>query len=115
MLVMILIWTALCGTFEDRLQCSQTFARWNGRLINQYPVEVYLHEYTSYVLDSLGRQEEINRQKRFAFTTLLYEIGYGKKPFEWLSNEKVQQRYSNAEFPNDVKTLPPPLFALIRD
>jgi hypothetical protein len=64
-------------------------------------------------IDSLGRQEQINRQERFAFGTLLYEIGSGKKPFEWLSNEEAQQRYSNAEFPNDVKTLPPPLFIAI--
>lgn len=64
-------------------------------------------------IDSLGRQEQIDRQERFAFATLLYEIGSGKKPFEWLSDEELQQRYSNAEFPNDVRTLPPLLFIAI--
>lgn len=64
-------------------------------------------------IDSLGRQEKINRQERFAFATLLYEIASGKKPFELLSDEEVQQRYSNAEFPNDVRTLPPPLLITI--
>ena len=64
-------------------------------------------------IESMGQQEKINRQERFAFGTLLYEIGSGKKPFELLSDEEVQQRYSNAEFPNDVRTLPPPLFIAI--
>lgn len=63
-------------------------------------------------IDSLEQQEQINRQERFALATLLYEIGSGKKPFEWLSSEEVQ-RYSSAEFPDDVKNLPPPLFIAI--
>ncbi|KAI9778678.1 MAG: hypothetical protein M1816_003927 [Peltula sp. TS41687] len=64
-------------------------------------------------IDHLEQQEKIIRQERFAFATLLYEVGSGKKPFEWLSNDEVQRRYSNAEFPDDVKTLPPPLFIVI--
>jgi len=64
-------------------------------------------------IDSLEQQEQINRQERFAFATLLYEMGSGKKPFEWLSSEEVQQRYSKGEFPDDVKSLPPPLFITI--
>ena len=56
-------------------------------------------------IDSLERREQINRQERFAFATLLYEICSGKKPFNWLSSEEVQQCYSNAEVPDDVKTL----------
>ena len=63
-------------------------------------------------IDSLEGQEQINRQERFAFATLLYEIGSGK-PFEWLNDEEVQQRYSNGEFPNDVRILPPHLFIAI--
>ncbi|KAF7506135.1 hypothetical protein GJ744_012199 [Endocarpon pusillum] len=60
-----------------------------------------------------GSQEQINRQERFAFATLLYEIGSGKEPFIWLSSEEVQQCYSNAEFPDDVKSLSPLLFITV--
>ena len=58
-------------------------------------------------IDSLGRQEQTDRQERFAFATLPYEIGSGKKPFEWLSNEELQQRYSNAGFPNELGLINP--------
>lgn len=64
-------------------------------------------------IDVLERQEQTDRQERFAFATLLYEIGSGKKPFEGLSSEEVQQRYGNAEFPDDVRILSPPLFIAI--
>jgi hypothetical protein len=59
-----------------------------------------------------GRKKSIARNA-LLFATLLYQIGSEKKPFEWLSNKKVQQRYSNAEFSNDVKTLPLPLLIII--
>ena len=61
-------------------------------------------------IDSLEQEQQIDREERFAFATKFCEIGFGKKPFELLCDEEVQQDYSNAEFPDDVKTFPPPLF-----
>ncbi|ERF76625.1 hypothetical protein EPUS_04445 [Endocarpon pusillum Z07020] len=43
----------------------------------------------------------------------IYEIACGKKPLEGLSDEEVQQHYSNAEFLDDVPTLPPDLLITI--
>ena len=42
-------------------------------------------------IDSLERQEQINRQGHFAFVTLIYEIDSSKKPFGWLNNEEMQR------------------------
>jgi hypothetical protein len=38
----------------------------------------------------------------FALGSLLYEINSGKKPFEELSDNEVQLRFSNGDFPGDV-------------
>lgn len=57
-------------------------------------------------IDSLPPQDQITRQERFAFASLLYEVTSGRKPFEGLSSDEVQHHYSNAEFPDDVRTLP---------
>ncbi len=64
-------------------------------------------------IEAFDRQEQIDRQERFAFGTLVYEIASGKKPFEGLSGEEVQQRYSNGEFPDDVRSLPPSLLITV--
>jgi hypothetical protein len=57
-------------------------------------------------IDSLPQQDQMTRQERFAFASLLYEVTSGRKPFEELSSDEVQHYYSNAEFPDDVRTLP---------
>lgn len=63
---------------------------------------------------SLDKKEQIHRQERFAFGSLLYEIACGNKPFEGLKDEEdVQRCYSIGEFPADVQTLPPPLLVAI--
>jgi Interferon-induced 6-16 family len=64
-------------------------------------------------IDTLTQQDQIDRQERFAFGTLLYQVALGKKLFEGLSDEEVQQRYRLAEFPDDVETLHPSLFIAI--
>lgn len=64
-------------------------------------------------IEYLDQQGQIDRQERFAFASLLYEIVSGKKPFERLSSEEVQQRYSNADFPDDVRNLPPAILIAI--
>lgn len=61
-------------------------------------------------IQSLEEKEKVRRQERFAFASLLYEIGCNKKPFEELNDEELQQRYSDADFPEDVRSLPLPLF-----
>ena len=64
-------------------------------------------------ITSMKRPEQIMRQERFAFASLLYGIWLCKKPFEWLSGEEVQQRYRNAHLPEDVRDLPSPLFVAV--
>ncbi|ERF75549.1 hypothetical protein EPUS_09272 [Endocarpon pusillum Z07020] len=61
------------------------------------------------------RYEVANKpaEEDIAFATLLYEIGSGKKSFNWLSSEEVQQCYSNVEFPDDVKSLSRLLFITV--
>jgi hypothetical protein len=63
-------------------------------------------EIPSASIDSLPQQDQMTRQERFAFASLLYEVTSGRKPFEELSSDEVQHYYSNAEFPDDVRTLP---------
>ncbi|KAF7503454.1 hypothetical protein GJ744_003746 [Endocarpon pusillum] len=64
-------------------------------------------------IQAFDQQEQVKRQDRFAFGTLVYEIASGKKPLEGLSDEEVQQHYSNAEFLDDVSKLPPGLLITI--
>ena len=44
--------------------------------------------------------------------SLLYKIMSGRKPFKGLTNDEVQDRFINREFPNDAVTLPNSLFIL---
>jgi hypothetical protein len=41
----------------------------------------------------------------FALRSLLYEINSDKKPFEELSDNEVQLRFSNKDFPGDITSL----------
>lgn len=42
----------------------------------------------------------------FALASLLYEILSGTQIFEDLSDDEVQERFSNGEFPHDAVSLP---------
>jgi hypothetical protein len=47
----------------------------------------------------LGQEEKNKRSEMFALRSLLYEINAGNKPFEELSDDEVQLRFSNEDFP----------------
>jgi len=51
------------------------------------------------------KQEMAKRAESFALGSLLYEIVTGKKPHEGLSDDEVQRKYSDGEFPKDVSRL----------
>ncbi|KAL8725625.1 MAG: hypothetical protein Q9181_006346 [Wetmoreana brouardii] len=54
----------------------------------------------------IDHHDKVRRAERFAMASLLYEIISGKKPFEELTDEEVQHRFSNAVFPDDAVSLP---------
>ena len=54
----------------------------------------------------LASDDMVRRAERFAMASLLYEIFSGHKPFLGLTDEEVQHRFSNADFPNDAVDLP---------
>ena len=49
--------------------------------------------------------EVVKRAESFIIGSLLYEIETGRKPFEDLSDDEVQRKYSAGEFPQDVSRL----------
>lgn len=57
-------------------------------------------------LREFDQHEKVKRVERFAMASLLYEILSGTKPFEELSDDEVQHRFSNAVFPDDAISLP---------
>ena len=63
-------------------------------------------------LRGLDHNEKVRRAEMFAMASLLYEIVSGKKPFEGLADEEVQQRFVNGDFPNDAADLPHSLIIL---
>jgi len=50
-------------------------------------------------------RDAAKRAEFFALGSLLYEIETGQKPFEDLSDEEVQSKYSAGDFPEDVQYL----------
>ena len=54
----------------------------------------------------LDHHEKVRRAERFTMASLLYEILSGTKPFEELTDNEVQHRFSNAVFPDDAISLP---------
>ena len=54
----------------------------------------------------LDHHEKVRRAERFAMASLLYEILSGTKPFEELTDNEVQHRFSKAIFPDDAISLP---------
>ena len=57
-------------------------------------------------IHELDHHEKVRRAERFAMASLLYEILSGTKPFEELTDDEVQHRFSNAVFPDDAISLP---------
>ena len=72
-----------------------------------YPVRFQIPPGT---ICELGHHEKVRRAERFAMASLLYEIFSGTKPFEELTDEEVQHRFSEAAFPDDAESLPNSLF-----
>lgn len=54
----------------------------------------------------LDQHEKVRRAQMFAMASLLYEILSGKKPFEGVTDDEVQHRFSHAVFPEDAVSLP---------
>ncbi|KAL9127388.1 MAG: hypothetical protein Q9217_003722 [Psora testacea] len=57
-------------------------------------------------LRGLEDRKKIRRTQMFAMASLLYEIMTGTPPFEELSDDEVQRRFSNGDFPRDAASLP---------
>ena len=68
-----------------------------------YPARFQIPPGTTRELD---HHEKVRRAERFAMASLLYEILSGTKPFEELTDEEVQHRFSNAVFPDNAISLP---------
>ena len=68
-----------------------------------YPARFQIPQET---IRELDHHEKVRRAQMFAMASLLYEILSGKKPFEELTDDEVQYRFSNALFPDDAITLP---------
>jgi hypothetical protein len=58
-----------------------------------------------HTLLQLYQEEKNKRSEMFALGSLLYEINSGKKPFEELSDDEVQLRFSSEDFPGDTTSL----------
>ncbi|KAI9877711.1 MAG: hypothetical protein M1830_003053 [Pleopsidium flavum] len=54
----------------------------------------------------LNQEQQLKRAEVFALGSLLYEIISGSVPFENLSDDEVQLRYSRGEYPGDIQSLP---------
>ena len=57
-------------------------------------------------LHGLETNEKVERAEKFAMASLLYEIMTSRKPFEGLSDNEVQNRFTRGDFPDDAATLP---------
>lgn len=80
-----------------------------GDRIDSYPTRFQIPAST---LNGLDRDEKVKRTELFAMASLLYEIMTGRKPLEELTDEEVQHRFINGDFPEDAATLPNSLFIL---
>lgn len=50
----------------------------------------------------VDEKEKLKRAESFALGSLIYEVMTGKEPFEELSDDEVQEKYSRGIFPDDV-------------
>ena len=80
-----------------------------GDLVEGYPTRFQIPPSTLYGLD---HKEKIRRAEMFAMASLLYEIMTGRKPLEELTDDEVQHRFMNGDFPEDAAALPNLLFIL---
>ena len=80
-----------------------------GGLVEGYPAHFQIPPST---LDGLDHGEKVRRAEKFAMASLLYEIMTGRKPLQGLTDEEVQRRFINGDFPNDAAGLPNVLFIL---
>ena len=80
-----------------------------GDLIEGYPAPFQIPPST---LHGLDHEEKVRRAERFAMASLLYEIMTGRKPHEGLTDDEVQHRFINGDFPDDAAALPNVLFIL---
>ncbi len=74
-----------------------------GDLVENYPARFQI---PSSVLYGLDHEEKVRRAERFAMASLLYEIMTGRKPLEGLTDNEVQHRFINGDFPDDIAALP---------
>ncbi|KAL9064592.1 MAG: hypothetical protein Q9161_008769 [Pseudevernia consocians] len=80
-----------------------------GDLIEGYPTHFQI---PPSALHSLDHGEKVKRAEMFAMASLLYETMTGRKPLEGLTDDVVQHRFMNGEFPDDAAALPNTLFIL---
>ena len=80
-----------------------------GALVDSYPTRFQIPAST---LNGLDRDEKVRRTELFAMASLLYEIMTGREPLEGLTDEEVQHRFINGDFPDDAAALPNSLFIL---
>lgn len=72
-----------------------------------YPARFQIPPRTLWGLD---QAQKVQRAEMFAMASLLYMIFSGTQIFEDLSDDKVQDRFSNGVFPDDATSLPYSLF-----
>ena len=78
-------------------------------LTEGYPARFQIPPSTLY---GLHHEEKVRRAERFAMASLLYKIMTGKEPLEGLTDDEVQYRFLNGDFPNDAAALPNGLLIL---
>ncbi|MCJ1478926.1 hypothetical protein MMC13_007610 [Lambiella insularis] len=61
-------------------------------------------------LRELDHSQRVRKIEMFAMASLLYEIMSGAQLFEELTDEEVQDRFGNGDFPSDASSLPNSLF-----
>lgn len=88
---------------------SLTMPVLEGDLSEGYPSRFQIPPSTLYGFD---HDEKVRRTEMFAIASLLYEIMSGRKPLEGLTDNEVQGRFINGEFPDDAVALPNSLFIL---
>lgn len=88
---------------------SLPMAGLEGDLIEGYPARFQIPQSA---LHGLDHKEKVRRAEMFAMASLLYEIMTGRKPLEGLTDNEVQHRFMNGDFPEDVAAMPNLLFIL---
>ncbi len=79
-----------------------------------HPDAVYPHRFRvpQGSLHGLSQGDKVKRAEKFAMGSLLYKIMTGKEPFEELTDDAVQARFSRAQIPGNTVSLPLSLFIL---